>query len=334
MIMKLRTEIESPSPSASKAPHLSYDDSILMVGSCFSDNMGQKLDERFFDVLVNPVGVLFNPVSIANTLEAIAAGSNPTKEDLVFSPATGLWCSPDFHGSFSSINPNTVLERTHAAIHGAQQFLSRATKVFITLGSNHVYVSHTSGCVVANCHRLPANSFDHVELTLKECIRALHQCVDTIKANAATGCRVIFTVSPVRHTAYTLHGNQLSKAILQLAIDEVKDCYPDEIVYFPAYEIMMDDLRDYRFYADDLKHPSPMAIDYIFDYLSNYYMTPATRLMSANLYSLSRRLGHRPLTDNETLIKDFKNDTLAMACRLAGDLPARVASRIFERIQQ
>ncbi len=331
--MKFRTEIERH-PSGC-TPRLSYDDSILMVGSCFSDNIGKKFDERFFDVMINPAGVLFNPVSIANTLEMNATGSYPVSpEGLVFSRSTGLWCSPDHHGQFSSVNPDTVLSRIASSARQAADFMSRATRVFVTLGSNHVYVSRATGRVVANCHRLPADSFIHKQLSLDECVVALCRCVDTVKSFCAPSCHVFFTVSPVRHTAYTLSGNSLSKATLRLAIEEVISRYPDTACYFPAFEIMVDDLRDYRFYDDDLKHPSAVAADYIYDYLSSQYMNQQTLDISARLYSLSKRLNHRPLTDNQTHIQEFQHNTRELADRLAASLPPRVAARIFEMIQQ
>lgn len=333
--MKLRTEIERPDGCSPAIMELTYNDSIMLIGSCFSDNIGSRLESRFFDVLINPAGPLFNPVSIANTLESIADRCYPQSvADLDFSENTGMWCSFDFHGKFSSARPENVLEKAKRCIDKSHAFLSEATAVFITLGSNRVFVNRRNGRVVANCHRMPDSVFERKTLSVDECIDAMCRCVESVKRVTAGDCRIIFTISPVRHTAYTLHGNSLSKATLQLAVDNVIEIYPDVTDYFPAFEIMIDDLRDYRFYADDLKHPSSLAVEYIYEYLVSRYMNEDTRRLSNKLFSLSQRLNHRPLTDNESLIREFYNTTFAEARQLAALLPPGAANKVINKCNE
>lgn len=326
--MKLRTEIEK-TPSDSRFM-IGYEDSIMTVGSCFSDNIGQQFKNRFFDICVNPAGTLFNPCSIARSLRMIADLSHPrSTEELVMTTDDSLWHSLDFHGRFSSASPGRVLSLIEESVNEAHSFLKHCTRVFITLGSNHIYVDKRSGNVVANCHRLPAARFDHQTLSVGETADALEQSIQSIRDIAGNNCRVTFTVSPVRHTAYTLHGNNLAKSTLILAVDSVVSNHPDNVDYFPAYEIMMDDLRDYRFYDSDLKHPSATAIDYIFDILSGRYMSPDTISQAAGLMSLHRRLSHRPATDSLRALEQFRQTTADMARQLAAAMPPRVSQNIL-----
>ncbi|MCH5245945.1 MAG: GSCFA domain-containing protein [Muribaculaceae bacterium] len=333
--LKFRTEIES----RATACQLTIDHStpIMLIGSCFSDNIGRMLQSGLFCTSVNPVGILFNPLSIARSLEAIASGSYPTSvNELVSTADNGLYHSLDFHGAFSSAEPDNVLKSTKEAIINARDFLKQAAVLVVTLGSNHAYIHRERNHVVANCHRLPAADFEERILGVEECKDAILRAFNAARS-LNPDIRMVLTVSPVRHTAYTLRGNSLSKATLHIAIDEAIREYPQEIDYFPAYEIMIDDLRDYRFYAEDLKHPSELAVKYIFNKFQSRYMTKQTAEFARKCNSLTARLAHRPMTDATDATERFNNDTIRIANELTADAPAytkTLISKIISRLEQ
>lgn len=291
--MKFRTEIE-PIPGLQGV--IDHSQPVVMLGSCFTDNIGARLAEGGFDVDVNPAGTLFNPLSILSTLERIADGRRFTADDLV-RDADGVWHSFDLHSRFSSRDAAKVTARANDRFDRAARAFRNAGVAIITLGSAVVF-EHVSGRVVANCHKFPAADFTRVALTLETTVGALRDIVGTLR-RMSPGVRVIFTVSPVRHTAYGLHGNQLSKATLLLAVDTIVGrSASNDIIYYPAYEIVNDDLRDYRFYDEDLKHPSKMAVDYIYDHFQSTFFTAATRDKARMAARQARQQAHRPLINH------------------------------------
>ncbi|MCH5347413.1 MAG: GSCFA domain-containing protein [Muribaculaceae bacterium] len=317
--IKLRTEIEQP--RGNRELTISHATPVMLVGSCFSDNMGRMLTERLFDTSVNPVGILFNPLSISRAISNIATLTYPTDvAKLVRTADDGVYHSLDFHGSFSSADPSEVLSATEGAIREANAFLKRASVLFLTFGSNHVYVHRADGQPVANCHRLPASHFVEQTLTLDECVEAMRSAI-TMARTVNPNLKIVLTVSPVRHTAYTLHGNMLSKATLLLAADQIVTEMGGTVFYFPAFEILNDDLRDYRFYADDLKHPAEIAVRYIFDHLCMRYMSAETINFAERCRALTARLSHRPQSASDDLIARLKVDVNRIAALLLKDAP-------------
>lgn len=331
--LKFRTEIECR-PNPISATTINHTSSIILLGSCFSDNIGHMLSNRLFCTSANPVGILFNPFSIARSLEAIVSGAYPTSiDELEMTADNGMFHSLDFHGSFSSINPEKVLASAKEAILQSREFLQHASVLVITLGSNHVYIHRRRGHVVANCHRLPTSDFIEKTLSVDECREAISRAF-TAARSLNPAIKLILTVSPVRHTAYTLHGNTLSKAALHLAINDLIEENPADIDYFPAYEIMVDDLRDYRFYADDLKHPSELAVKYIYDQFEARYMDRATVEFALKCNMLTSRLAHRPMTDAANAVKRFNDETLKIAEALMKSAPEPTRSLIHQIISQ
>lgn len=268
---------------------------LLMIGSCFTDNIGQYLEKELFDVKVNPFGPIYNPLSILRAIRTIAEGVKISSESLFVHE--GRFHSFLFHSRFSGSDcAESVSERMNLCISEATDYLHRSDNIIITLGTTTVYALGSSGEVVANCHKLPQTQFISYKLTLNETVTAIDNIYRTIRS-VNKKAKIIFTVSPLRYLGDGAHSGQLIKATLLLAVEEVVSRHPEEIIYFPSYEIMMDDLRDYRFYAEDMRHPSDMAVKYIYDIFKSSFFDDATLNLSIEASKITRRLAHRPFSD-------------------------------------
>ena len=239
---------------------ISYDDKIMMLGSCFSDNIGKRLSELGFDVCVNPFGTLYNPASIASAVSRLVNGEHFTEKDCVeIGAGCEKVCSFSHHTSFSGTDAKEFLAKANDALDTASRFFRECNKVIITLGTSWCFRHVNTGKIVSNCLKHPAAEFQRERLEVQEIASLLKGIIET-------GCgkrkEYIFTVSPIRHFKDGAHGNQLSKAGLLLGIDSV---IGDRAEYFPAYEIVMDELRDYRFYAEDMCHPTSQTTEYILE---------------------------------------------------------------------
>ncbi|MBD5361827.1 MAG: GSCFA domain-containing protein [Bacteroides sp.] len=223
--------------------------SLLMLGSCFTTEVGQLLAADGLDVCINPTGNVYNPLSAAKTLVNLARGRRYDADELI--EVQGLWRSLDHHTRLAAPTPEEAIEKINRSMEIGGEALSRASDVIITFGT--AYVFERRGEVVCNCHKLPDREFIRRRLSVDEIVNAWQPLIEQFSDK-----RFIFTVSPIRHKADGLHGNQLSKATLLLAIDSFKGAD-----YFPAYEIMIDELRDYKFYAADEVHPAPEAVEII-----------------------------------------------------------------------
>lgn len=222
---------------------------ILMLGSCFTTEIGSRLTADGYRATVNPTGNVYNPLSAALTLRNLAEGKEYTAKDLI--EVQGLWRSLDHHTRLAAPTAEEALQRINGSMRQGAEALREATDVIITFGT--AYVFERQGRVVCNCHKLPAREFVRRRLSVNEIIDAWQPLIDRWPSK-----RFLFTVSPIRHVADGLHGNQLSKATLLLGIDAL-----ERADYFPAYEVLIDELRDYAFYASDLVHPAPAAVDRI-----------------------------------------------------------------------
>ncbi|MDE6032576.1 MAG: GSCFA domain-containing protein [Muribaculaceae bacterium] len=223
--------------------------SLLMLGSCFTTEVGQLLAADGLDVCINPTGNVYNPLSAAKTLVNLARGRRYDAHELI--EVQGLWRSLDHHTRLAAPTPEEAIEKINRSMEIGGEALSRASHVIITFGT--AYVFERRGEVVCNCHKLPDREFIRRRLSVDEIINAWQPLIEQFSDK-----RFIFTVSPIRHKADGLHGNQLSKATLLLAIDSFRGAD-----YFPAYEILIDELRDYKFYAADEVHPAPEAVEII-----------------------------------------------------------------------
>lgn len=287
--MKLNTPVEIKPLEG----RLTYRDSILFVGSCFADEIGRRCTERYFDTRVNPFGVLFNPCSISDCL-GLLEGYGINAEQCSFIPedvieTSGGFCSFHHHGSMARPTAQEFLDNANRVLADASDFYYREGWVVVTLGTAFIYTDKESGNVVANCHKLPADRFERTMIDADQVYDALSQYVA-----ARPQRQWIFTVSPVRHLSDGLHANTLSKATLHLGIEKLVNRYSNAH-YFPAYEILMDELRDYRFYADDMMHPSAQAADYIFERFMDFVLADSDRPLLAEAEKVRGMMQHRIL---------------------------------------
>lgn len=247
---------------------IGYEDRILMLGSCFADEMGEQMHRRGLHVTSNPFGTLYNPLSIAQAINLqISESSN-----LPMINHDGLWHSMAHHGAFSRPNKEDAEQAVRGSIEAMQNALAEATVVIVTFGSAWVY--EMEGQIVANCHKMPESRFTRRRLSVDEIVEAWRPIVDRYPDK-----HWLFTVSPIRHIRDGLHENQLSKATLLMAVEQLASLLGRSggVSYFPSYEIVLDELRDYRFYADDLVHPSALAVNYIWERFTEVFCTPQTR---------------------------------------------------------
>ncbi len=287
---------------------VNHTDHILVLGSCFADNVGQRLADSKFRCVVNPFGTLYNPLSILNAVEMMAEHKVFTSEDLFQSQ--GLWHSWAHHGVFSSSSMEESLDMMNASMEKAWEQLSSLDVLILTYGTAWVYrLACHPAKVVANCHKQPESLFirqmENVD-TLSDSIQRTVELVRAVRPQA----KVIFTVSPIRHVRDGMHANQLSKATLLLAVDKVVSDCKDSCEYFPSYEIMMDELRDYRFYDDDMVHPSGKAVDYIWERFSNTFFNKETLALMKEWRGIALGLAHRPLHNDTDAYRQFMNSLL------------------------
>ena len=301
-MMKLYTTVHV-APSETK---IGYGDKILLLGSCFADNIGAKFEEHYFQTTINPFGTLYNPASIAKAV--LDMGYGPSGMGLV--EHNGLWHSMMHHGSYSGVDKEEVIARCEESRIQMQETLQQASVVIVTFGTAWVY--EYEGEVVANCHKLPANRFVRRRLTVNEIVDMWQPIIASMPDK-----HWIFTVSPIRHIKDGLHENQVSKAILLQAVDRLMAQQASRTSstsstsstsctsYFPSYEIMLDELRDYRFYAEDMVHPSAVAVDYIWQRFVETYMTTDTQQEMRVLHKLWRDRHHRFLHPDSPEAEQF-----------------------------
>lgn len=252
--MEFRTIVNIPRPTFELEPC----ERILFVGSCFADNIGKRFEEEKFRAMVNPFGVMYNPVSVLHTVKKVA---NHTFDTAVF-----------------------------------------------TLGTNHVYVERATGEIVDNCQKRPQREFEERELTVEECADALREAI-TLLRQANPRVNVIITVSPIRYAKYGYHGSQLSKAVLLLATDKVIKEEGERVYYFPAYEIVNDELRDYRFYKADMLHPNEQAVEYIWEQLVATCFSAEAKQFLEEWRPIKEALAHRPFHPEAAAYQDFIKKT-------------------------
>lgn len=275
----------------------------LFIGSCFTENVGDHLKELKFPVSINPFGILYNPVSVAGCLHRLLTGKPYSQEELF--EYNGLWHSYSHHGRFSSPTAANTLTAINTALASGSDALREAGFLLITLGTAWVYELRATGQTVANCHKVPAREFHRYRLSVAETVSTLKDALDAIWS-LNPGLRVILTISPVRHYQDGAIENQLSKAVLLLAADALVSGYGrDKCAYFPAYEIMMDELRDYRFYQPDMVHPSPVAVDYIREKFCEAFFTPEALALAQEITGVRKALSHRPLNPSTDAFQRF-----------------------------
>lgn len=324
--MEFTTPVSLPAPAFT----FSYADKIQTFGSCFAENLGEKLADGRFDVDRNPFGILYNPASIAKAIRLLLA-STPYRADQLHIHQE-LAHSFDHHGSFSSPSPQETLRRINDRLALSGRRLREASRLIVTFGTAYVYRLKTSGQVVANCHKLPAGCFERSLLTPGEIVAEWGELLPRLRA-VNPEVKILFTVSPIRHLKDGLHANQISKAVLLLAVERLTASDPGRLAYFPAYELMMDELRDYRFYADDMLHPSPQAVAYIWQKFADTYLPQPTRAALNEWEEIRKALNHRPLYAESRGYQRFLEQTLLKIERFKEKMPSFDLSNEIQCIQ-
>lgn len=316
--MQFRTYINIK-PASEQIDHTN---SIFSLGSCFAENIASRLQRAKFQVASSPTGILFNPESIATTLHRLTKLTDfeSAREQIAaeMRNADGRWYNYHFHSAFCDTDLQDAIDKmTEAHIAGAEA-LQKADIVILTFGTAWVYRLKESGEVVANCHKQPQAQFSKQLLSAEQIAKRYSEL---LSSGVLAGKRVIFTVSPIRHLADGSEDNSLSKATLRVAIAEIIGNHPNA-EYFPSFEIMNDELRDYRFYADDMVHPSPLAIDYIWQRFSEYAFGPATRQIIEQIGRLTQAAEHRPFNPTSDAHKRFCQQMLSQIDQMSKAYPA------------
>lgn len=283
---------------------IAHTDGIMMLGSCFAQNMGLRLQECKFRVELNPFGILYNPLSICEALNYILKPEAFLSDEDIFFYHNELWHSIMHHGDFSRRSREEAVEATTSRLLTAAEALASTDTLILTLGTAYVYRRASDGRVVGNCHKLPQSHFTRSLASVEETVSQMSATIDALLQRRPT-LKILLTVSPIRHLRDGAHDNQLSKATLLLAIEQLQRLYPRSTLYFPSYEIMLDELRDYRFYAEDMIHPSTVAADYIWERFGATYFSPATEKLNAEMREIARALDHRPIDASSQAHRTF-----------------------------
>lgn len=297
--MKFRTEI-TPKPLARP---IRLGEKLLSVGSCFSEHIAERLERLKFPIVTNPTGILFNPHSIASALEDWAQGRRLEPGEL--QQSGGLWFHYAMHGSLSGVAREATCRRMNQALALGEQALAEADCLLVTFGTAYIYELADGGGVVANCHKQPRDRFVGRMLSVEEIVERWSSLLEGVLRDK----RVVVTLSPVRHLGDGAERNSLSKAVLRVAIAQLAERF-EQLHYFPAWELVMDDLRDYRFYADDLQHPSQEAVRYVWERFSEAALDTEVRALQPRLESLYNALNHRPLHPETEAAEAFYRRTL------------------------
>lgn len=296
--MKFRTEIET----VAEKDKIEYHNRLFFIGSCFADTIGNECRKHGLRVTTNPFGVTYNPLSLIEILKHIEECK--AVDESMYRKVGQRWCSLLHHSSFDAASLEEIQNNTLRATVEAHESLNASTHLFITLGTAWVYMDKESVHVVNNCHKIPDKEFLRRKLSVSEIVDNFSLLFENSKL--LTGKKIVFTVSPMRHLKDTLSGNSLSKATLIAAVGELCEKYPDRVSYFPSYEIMMDDLRDYRFYEPDMVHPSGVAIEYIYSVFEGRFFSAPTMDYCRRMEKMERGREHRVIEEGSEAHRKFK----------------------------
>lgn len=280
---------------------------MMLFGSCFSENIGSKLKDHKFNVDLNPFGILYNPFSVSKSIRRLLENKHFNISELVYN--NEMYHSFMHHGSFSDMDPQLCLEKINDRYIKASDFIKKTDILLITFGTSYAFRLHSNQLIVSNCHKIPANKFVRFRLTIEEIVEEWSSLIEQL-VTQNPAIRLIFTVSPIRHFRDGAHDNQISKSILHIAIENIRDLFKDRVDYFPAYEIMIDELRDYRFYEEDMVHPTTVAQDYIWHCFAGRYFSEATKIINSRWSSIKKSIDHRPVNTNTEAYRKFLISTL------------------------
>jgi len=348
--MKLYTEVEIPKPSWG----IAHSERLMLLGSCFAADIGERLAEAGFRTLANPLGTLYNPASVAQLLERLLA-KRPLEPGEIMNFGAEGYGSWEAHSLLSRPTPDEALQVLNERVEHAVQWLRQTDVLIVTFGTAWVYRLEVRGeesGVVANCHHEPASRFVRERLTVDDIVR-LWQPLLRRFASELPCLRILFTVSPIRHLRDGAHANQLSKATLLLAVEgliksgirnEELGINPQSSIYnpqssiltphptyFPAYEIVLDELRDYRFYADDLTHPAPLAVERVWERFADTFFDASTQQAARRIGEVTRALRHRPLHPESDEYRRFVRQILLKIAGIQKDFPYFEAGNLIDQ---
>ena len=324
--MEFRTQVAIPKP----VYDFSYRDETMLIGSCFAENIGNKLNDNKFTVDINPFGTLYNPMSVALSLKRLLYPEPFSQDDLF--EHEGIFHSFAHHSRFSSHSVDESLANINQRLYTSANNLRKATRLIVTFGTAFTYRLKSNGQVVSNCHKLPERMFLREMSSIDEIVDEWNVFLLSLwEQNPEV--KVLFTVSPIRHWKDGAHANQLSKATLLLAVDTLQKKYPKQIAYFPAYEIMMDELRDYRFYADDMLHPSSVAIAYIWESFSRSNLSGESQTLLKEWQEIQKALNHKPFQPQSEAYRQFIVQTLLKAEQINRKFPYFDISKEIEHLR-
>ena len=308
-----RTEVNIP-VSRDK---FAYNSKAIMLGSCFAENIGDQLIKYKFDANINPFGVIYNPISVGNSLKILIENKEFCEEDLNF--ANDMWFSFSHHGRFSNTDLNFCLDSINTEIQKSSLDLANSDVLYITFGTSWVFELLDTGVIVSNCHKQAANEFHRYRLGVDEIVAYYKELIVSLSL-FNPNLKIVFTVSPIRHWKDGAHGNQLSKATLLLAIEQLVDLF-EQVSYFPSYELVMDELRDYRFYGEDMLHMNSTSVNYIWSRFVDTYMEGATINVMKRVDKIILASNHRPFNPDTINHQQFITNTLKNMEELQGQYP-------------
>ncbi|KGN67709.1 GSCFA domain-containing protein [Porphyromonas sp. COT-239 OH1446] len=301
--------LQTPVPLPPRPRLLSHGEQLLSLGSCFSEHIARELHRLGHRIEINPHGVLYNPLSICTALGRMLEGRLYTEGELL--PHAGLWHSMMHHGRFSRRTPAETLEAIQRSYEAGRRALFGARYLLLTWGTAYVYRLGSTNEVVGNCHKMPESHFSRSLVSVEELLEPWVELLGRLLEHLPE-LQIISTISPIRHLRDGAHGNQLSKATLLLFDQALREHFPERMVYFPSYEIILDELRDYRFYADDLTHPSSLSQRIVSERLIDWLCSDEAKALHPHIDRLRNRWLHRPLQLDEWEYELEREQTLVL----------------------
>jgi GSCFA family len=327
-MINFRTEV--PVPKANKP--ISYRKNILMVGSCFTENIGNYLQNHHFPVLTNPCGILYNPASMASCIDFLVREKQLVEADLFY--ANGLWNSYHFHSRFSHPEPDKALTGMNDSLRTAAIGLRSASHLFLTFGTSWIYRENNCKTIVGNCHKLPASTFSRERLTVDWMSELWEERFNQL-FNLHPDLQVVLTISPIRHLKDGSYENQVSKSSLFLLVDKLISRFgTDKIAYFPSYELVMDELRDYRFYATDLLHLSELATHFVQEKFNEAFLDTESNSIRNDIGKMIKTLSHKPFQVSSPAYLDVLNKLAEEVKRLIANHPGVNLNDLIIEINQ
>ena len=327
-MITFRTEITLPK----MALQLSYRKNAMMVGSCFTENIGNHLFQNLFPILTNPCGILYNPASIAGCLELLMGGEKIREEDLF--PANGVWNNFSFHSRFSHPVKEQALAIMNHSLEDAATHLQTSSHLFLTFGTSWVYRLKDNGRIAGNCHKLASGNFTRERLSVETMTEQWTELLTSL-FKIYPNLQVVLTVSPVRHLKDGSYENQVSKAALFLLIDQLLIRFNSpRLAYFPSYELVMDELRDYRFYDADMLHLNGVATAFVQEKFNEVFLDKESREIYRSMLTLNKALAHKPFQADSQSYSDFILRIEQDVARMAGNYPFINFGRLLNDIIQ